>query len=47
MRVLNFGTANSSILLGVGIVPRCKSDDEVGDVEHDAFEPMALTILRD
>jgi hypothetical protein len=31
--------------LGVGIVPRRKSDDKVGDVEHDAFEPMTLTIL--
>jgi hypothetical protein len=31
--------------LGVGIVPSRKSNDEVGDVEHYAFEPMTLTIL--
>ena len=32
--------------LGVGIVPSRKSNDEVSDVEHDAFEPMTFTILR-
>jgi hypothetical protein len=32
-------------LLGVGIVPSRKSNDEVRDVEHDTFEPMTLTIL--
>jgi hypothetical protein len=32
--------------LGVGIIPSCKSNDEVRDVEHDAFEPMTLAILE-
>ena len=31
--------------LGVGIVPSRESNDKVRDVEHDAFEPMTLTIL--